>query len=198
MKKTMTNAERAELFGCLIDCVEDFLDEKGITIEDIPNEEREDNDAAIIYGSDYDDLADRFANVLGISRYEEAAENESELLGEKERISFEEFQKGVLRTASPITLATKENMRMNSVLGSSGEVGELVDLLKKELFQGHPFDRERYIKECGDVLYYLGLLAESLDTTLEEIALTNNKKLHERYPNGFSAERSLHRKVGDI
>lgn len=65
LKTAMPQSERAELFGRLIDAVEDWLEEKGITA----NEEREDvEDAAIIYGSDYDDLADRFAAVVGISR----------------------------------------------------------------------------------------------------------------------------------
>lgn len=66
----MSQSERAELFGCLIDIVEDWLEEKGITGNDILNEERKDSeDAAIIYGSDYDYLADRFAATLGITRY---------------------------------------------------------------------------------------------------------------------------------
>ena len=37
---------------------------KGITVKDIPNEEREDEGNAIIYGSDYDYLADRFAAII--------------------------------------------------------------------------------------------------------------------------------------
>lgn len=113
-------------------------------------------------------------------------------------MTFDEFQSGVLRTASDTCSATKENMLFNGILGAAGEAGELADLLKKELFHGHPFDREHYIKECGDVLYYLALIAESLDTTLEEVAITNNKKLWARYPEGFDKERSLHRKPGDI
>ena len=51
-----------ELLGTLIDSVEDFLDDKGITPEMLPNADRESNsDAALIYGTDYDDLANRFA-----------------------------------------------------------------------------------------------------------------------------------------
>lgn len=64
----MTQADRCELFGLLIDAVEDFLEEKGITPEDIPNDERDSDSDAIIYGSDYDDLANRFSEVLGIER----------------------------------------------------------------------------------------------------------------------------------
>lgn len=70
LDEKLTNAERAELFGYLIDVVEDFLAEKGITPEDFPNNDREGNDdESIIFGEDYDILADRFANVLGIERY---------------------------------------------------------------------------------------------------------------------------------
>lgn len=66
----MSEADKCELFGVLIDTVEDWLDSKGITTDDIPNDEREqeDENAAIIYGSDYDYLADKFAEILGITR----------------------------------------------------------------------------------------------------------------------------------
>ena len=109
-------------------------------------------------------------------------------------MTFDEYQRGVMQTAK----VTPENMPLNGVLGASGEDGELADLLKKELFQGHPHDRDHYIKECGDVLYYLGTIAEALGTTLKKIALVNNRKLWERYPDGFSADKSLHRKPGDV
>lgn len=82
-KNHLTQADRCELFGQLIDVVEDWLEEKGITPEMIPNDEREEGDdsAAIIYGADYDDLADRFSNVLGISRDEPKMKNEVYLRG---------------------------------------------------------------------------------------------------------------------
>ena len=66
----LSQSDRCELFGILIDVVEDFLEEKGVTHDMIPNEERESEDSAIIYGSDYDYLADRFSAILGIERDE--------------------------------------------------------------------------------------------------------------------------------
>ena len=45
------------------------------------------------------------------------------------------------------------------------------------------------------------MLAEActaMGWTLEDIAKTNISKLNDRYPDGFSADRSLHRKEGDI
>lgn len=74
----LSQDERCELWGRLIDVVEDWLTEKGITPEDIPNPERdeynaesgydEDQNSVIIFGEDYDDLANSFATALGIDR----------------------------------------------------------------------------------------------------------------------------------
>lgn len=69
LSNILTQDERCELFGVLIDAVEEFLEEKGVTPEMIPNDEREDEDSAIIYGSDYDYLADKFSAILGVERY---------------------------------------------------------------------------------------------------------------------------------
>lgn len=58
-----------EFLGSLVDVVEDWLEEKGITPDDIPNDEREGDDGeAIIYGSDYDYFANKFAEIIGIDR----------------------------------------------------------------------------------------------------------------------------------
>lgn len=112
-------------------------------------------------------------------------------------MTFTEYQSDVMRTASGICTATKENMLLNGILGAAGESGELVDLIKKEFFQGHPYDRDKYIRECGDVLYYLALIAEALGTTLEGVATINVQKRLERYPYKFSTERSMYRAEGD-
>ena len=64
----MSQSDKCELFGTLIDIVEDWLESKGITTEDIVNDDREGENAAIIYGTDYDYIADRFADILGITR----------------------------------------------------------------------------------------------------------------------------------
>ena len=51
-----------EFLGLIIDIFEDFLEEKGI---DIDNPEKEDNDdAAIIYGSDYGILQDQLKDLM--------------------------------------------------------------------------------------------------------------------------------------
>lgn len=61
-------SECAESSGRLIDIVEDWLETKGITADDIRNEEGEGTKSdAIIYGTDYDYLADKFAGAIKIN-----------------------------------------------------------------------------------------------------------------------------------
>lgn len=71
-KVQVSKEEIPELIGSLIDLFEDFLEEKGVTSEMMLNLERdtENNceETAIIYGEDYDLLADSIADVLGITR----------------------------------------------------------------------------------------------------------------------------------
>ena len=83
----------------------------------------------------------------------------------------------------------------NGILGLAGEAGECADLVKKHYFQD---GREVYldlIDELGDVLWYVVEAVYALDLTLEEVAQHNVDKLRKRYPDGFDAERSLHREV---
>lgn len=87
----------------------------------------------------------------------------------------------------------------NALLGLAGEVGELLDIFKKHYYQGHPINNDELISEAGDILFYytwLMVLCCGLDRA--EIMLRNAAKLQERYPEGFSTERSLHRAEGDI
>ena len=105
-----------------------------------------------------------------------------------------DFQAHCLRT-----VASGDDRLMNAVLGIAGEAGEIVEHFKKARFHGHKLDLEKLLKEDGDVLYYVSMLAAELGYTLSEVAEANVAKLRARYPEGtFSAERSMHRAVGDV
>jgi NTP pyrophosphatase (non-canonical NTP hydrolase) len=84
--------------------------------------------------------------------------------------------------------------RSNYSMGLAGEVGEVVDYLKKVLFHGHPLDEEKLKYELGDVLHYIAGLCTMYGFRLEEIATMNILKLQERYPVGFRSEDSQNRK----
>ena len=107
-----------------------------------------------------------------------------------------EYQKEALRTASGMS---QEYPRiLNGLMGLNGEAGECIDILKKHLFQGHDLDREHMAKELGDVAWYLAISADAIGYDLETIFQMNIDKLRARYPDGFNAEHSLHRRANDI
>ena len=81
----------------------------------------------------------------------------------------------------------------NYGLGVAGEAGEVADHIKKVVFHKHKLDKEEVEKELGDVLHYVSGIAYLLDIELNDVAITNLKKLKARYPNGFSEHDSRNR-----
>lgn len=106
-----------------------------------------------------------------------------------------EYQKAALRTANK---TDPESLVLNGVMGLNGEAGECIDMMKKHIFQGHPLDKDHMAKELGDCLWYVAITAEGLGYGLDEIMRMNVDKLMARYPEGFSTEKSLNRKAGDV
>ena len=102
-----------------------------------------------------------------------------------------EYQELAMRTLNPEL--DKKDVLINSVMGLCGESGEAVDIVKKHLFHGHPLDKEKLIKELGDVAWYLAEAATALDVPLEDIFQGNIDKLKARYPEGFDTEKSINR-----
>lgn len=81
--------------------------------------------------------------------------------------------------------------------GMVGEIGELHSLYQKR-YQGHSFNTDHAKKELGDILWFIAEYCTAMNWTLEEVMQLNIDKLIARYPQGFEAERSLHRAAGDI
>lgn len=105
-------------------------------------------------------------------------------------MTINEYQQLAQRTASTEMLSSKIE---NGILGLCGETGEIADVYKKYLYQGHEIDREHMVEEIGDVCWYVAELTAGLGVTLEEVMKQNIAKLRKRYPDGFDAERSKHR-----
>lgn len=106
-------------------------------------------------------------------------------------MNFNEYQMLAQRTANPAHSGLDKIT--NGCMGLNGEAGECIDLLKKHMFQGHALDVEKLIDECSDVLWYVAELATGIGVTLDSIARHNIDKLRKRYPDGFSADRSINR-----
>lgn len=111
-------------------------------------------------------------------------------------MTINEYQKEALRTASGMN--KEYPMILNGVLGLTGESGECADMVKKHLFQGHDLDKEHLAKELGDVAWYVAVSAHAIGYDLETILQMNVDKLRRRYPDGFDAEKSLHRQEDDV
>lgn len=112
-------------------------------------------------------------------------------------MTINEHQTAALRTAQTDKFPASD-LLINSALGLCGESGEVADLVKKHLFQGHDLDLNHVAKELGDISWYLAVGAYAIGLDLESIFRMNKEKLEARYPDGFSADRSLHQAKNDV
>jgi len=108
-------------------------------------------------------------------------------------MTINEYQKLAMTTLNPEL--DKKDVLINGVMGLCGESGEVIDIVKKHLAQGHELDKEKIIKELGDVAWYMAEIATVLDVKLEEVFVQNIEKLKKRYPEGFSVEKSVNREA---
>ena len=107
-------------------------------------------------------------------------------------MKINEYQKLAMRNLNPAL--NNDEVLLNGVMGLCGESGEVIDILKKHLSQGHELNKEKMAEELGDVAWYLAETAYALGYDLEEILQMNIEKLQKRYPDGFRVEDSLNRK----
>ena len=107
-----------------------------------------------------------------------------------------EYQKLAMKTLNP--KLDKKDVLINSVMGLCGESGEAIDIVKKWMAHGHELDREHFIKELGDIAWYLAEAATALDVTLEDVLQANIEKLKKRFPEGFDEVRSKERASDDV
>lgn len=105
-------------------------------------------------------------------------------------MTFAEYEQNARRTVN-IQL-TWDQVRTHALLGLASEAGEILGIFQKA-YQGHEVDPEKVKDELGDCFWFAAELCYAMGFTMEEVAKHNNDKLLKRYPNGFSAERSIHR-----
>jgi NTP pyrophosphatase (non-canonical NTP hydrolase) len=104
---------------------------------------------------------------------------------------FNDYKVAVNRTAKSMHTQEIDGNTLDVLhwsLGLSGEVGELVDTVKKHVFYGQDFDMVNAQEELGDILFYLTAMCESLGLDLEYVMDNNKMKLLQRYPTGYSDE----------
>jgi NTP pyrophosphatase (non-canonical NTP hydrolase) len=65
-------------------------------------------------------------------------------------------------------------------LGLASEAGEVASLMKKEMRDGKDYDREIWLSEISDVLWYMTRLMDVYGFTLEDAMCYNVAKLSDR------------------
>jgi len=125
-------------------------------------------------------------------------------------ISANEYQRISLSKAGREESTPKERLALSS-LGLAGETTEFFELVesslgmmkaagkicddtKKHVYHDHQLDKEKAIKELGDIAWYLQHACTALGVSFAEVLLANIEKLAKRYPRGFNAEDSINRK----
>ena len=87
-------------------------------------------------------------------------------------------------------------------VGINAEGGEFLEIIKKIIFQGKPWDdhnKEHLIIELGDLMWYVAQACMALGVAFDEVGARNVKKLEKRYPGGqFDVYYSQNREVDDL
>ena len=90
---------------------------------------------------------------------------------------------------------------LTSGVGINAEGGEFLEIIKKMVFQGKPWNednREHLIIELGDIMWYVAQACMALEVSFDDVIATNVKKLEKRYPEGsFDVYFSENRRKGD-
>lgn len=114
---------------------------------------------------------------------------------ESKQMTPNEYQQLALRTRCPqptalAQLVTAPDMvpLLHSVIGLTGEAGELASAIQKWMYYGKPLDETNVVEEFGDALWYIAEGLEAIGWNMEDVMKLNIQKLQKRYPEKFTEE----------
>lgn len=97
---------------------------------------------------------------------------------------------------------TEMHRLLTGAVGMCSEGGEFLEIVKKMIFQGKPWDEAniRHLKiELGDIMWYVAQATQALGISFDDVIATNVRKLEKRYPGGsFDVFYSENRQEGDL
>ena len=103
-----------------------------------------------------------------------------------------QFMKDAIVTESPHYY--EQNPRiLHAAIGLVTESGELIDAIKKSMFYGKPLDIVNIKEEAGDMLWYLAILFDEIDTDFETEQARVIAKLKQRFPDKFTQANAADR-----
>lgn len=106
-------------------------------------------------------------------------------------MNLKQYSELASRTDAPLDDTYDKLHSVHMVMGMQTEVGELVDVYKKNLAYGKPIDEVNEKEEIGDLMWYIACHCKNKGWDLEEILETNIKKLQARYPDKFTSDRAI-------
>lgn len=93
-------------------------------------------------------------------------------------------------------------LMLTGAMGLCSETGELMEIVKKVVFQGKSLNIETHyhmMREMGDIIWYWINMCRALELDPNVVIEENIKKLESRYPGGkFDVHNSEHRKQNDL
>ena len=94
------------------------------------------------------------------------------------------------------------SLLMTGAVGLSAEGGELMEIVKKCVFQGKPIDEDTVFhmkRELGDIMWYWINACRAIGEDPNDVIAENVRKLEKRYPGGsFDPYYSENRQAGDL
>jgi NTP pyrophosphatase (non-canonical NTP hydrolase) len=110
-------------------------------------------------------------------------------------MKLKDYQEEASRTDAPLGRNYDKLHAVHMVMGMSTEVGELVDVFKKNLAYKKPIDWVNVKEEIGDLMWYIVNFCNENNLDINSILETNINKLKDRYPEKFSTDDAINRNL---
>lgn len=91
------------------------------------------------------------------------------------------------------TITPNQAELLHAAIGIAGEAGELLDTVRKHVFDGQPLDRENAIEELGDLCFYMEAAFQAIGHDRKWVEIYNMAKLSKRYESGYSDKAAIER-----
>lgn len=86
---------------------------------------------------------------------------------------------------------------LHGAMGLDTESGEIMDSMKRHIIYGSDLNVVNIREELGDIMWYVALICDELEITIEQICQDNIDKLRKRYPDKFTRELAENRDVAN-
>lgn len=99
------------------------------------------------------------------------------------QIEFEDMVAALVKPGQAIlnTLTPEKSDMLHMLIALPGEVGELLDAIKKHIIYEKELDRANVVEELGDIEFFLEHIRQLLNISREETLKENIEKLRIRY-----------------